>query len=77
MSSFYCALGEAVHGPGGYFGSNPSAVADCLSPRWPCDAPLRLVWNAKESVDNLADDEDFDLMMTVFSDFKVEITEPR
>lgn len=29
--SFYCALGEAINGPGGYFGSNLDALAKCLS----------------------------------------------
>lgn len=30
MDSFYCALGEAVNGAGGYFGSNLNALNDCL-----------------------------------------------
>jgi hypothetical protein len=29
-AGFYCALGEAANGPGGYFGSNLDALADCL-----------------------------------------------
>ncbi|MFJ5989915.1 barstar family protein [Lentzea sp. NPDC092896] len=29
-AGFYCALGEAVNGPGGYFGSNLDALVDCL-----------------------------------------------
>ncbi|MEU5684903.1 hypothetical protein DEJ48_16090 [Streptomyces venezuelae] len=29
-SAFYCALGEAVHGPGGYAGRSPETLADCL-----------------------------------------------
>ncbi|MGW0757935.1 barstar family protein [Streptomyces sp. NPDC002814] len=29
-SSFYCALGESVNGPGGYFGSTLDGLADCL-----------------------------------------------
>ncbi|MFF7458893.1 barstar family protein [Kitasatospora sp. NPDC008115] len=27
---FWRAIGEAVNGPGGYFGRNPDAFADCL-----------------------------------------------
>jgi len=30
VASIYCALGEAFNGPGGYFGSNPNALVDCL-----------------------------------------------
>ncbi|MFI9013102.1 barstar family protein [Streptomyces griseus] len=42
---FYCALGEAVNGPGGYFGSNRDAVWDCLrTTRSDGAAPFRLVW---------------------------------
>lgn len=38
-AGFYCALGEAVNGPGGYFGSNLDALHDCLRPS---DAERRL-----------------------------------
>ncbi|MFF7155724.1 barstar family protein [Streptomyces sp. NPDC008139] len=43
--SFYCALGEAVNGPGGYFGWNLSAIDDCLRGRWGASTPFTLVWN--------------------------------
>ncbi|MCP2298911.1 Barstar (barnase inhibitor) [Nocardia amikacinitolerans] len=29
-AGFFCALGEAVNGPGGYFGFNLDALSDCL-----------------------------------------------
>ncbi|WP_405194036.1 barstar family protein [Streptomyces anulatus] len=42
---FYCALGEAVNGPGGYFGWNRDALFDCLrTMRRDGAAPFRLVW---------------------------------
>lgn len=31
LASFFCAVGEAFNGPGGYFGSNFTALADCLA----------------------------------------------
>lgn len=31
LPDFWRAIGEAVNGPGGYFGSNFDALADCLS----------------------------------------------
>lgn len=41
-AAFYTALGAALNGPGGYYGSNLDALADCLhggfgpTPRSPC-----------------------------------------
>ncbi|MFG3133301.1 barstar family protein [Streptomyces tendae] len=42
--SFYCALGEAVNGPGGYFGSTLDGLADCLASSRNASAPFKLVW---------------------------------
>lgn len=44
-ASFYCALGEAVNGPGGYFGSNLDALADCLKSRVAEQRLKRLEWS--------------------------------
>lgn len=44
-SSFYCALGEAVNGPGGYFGSNLDALADCLSSSQEVKHPFSVTWD--------------------------------
>ncbi|MER5638386.1 barnase inhibitor [Kitasatospora sp. NPDC002227] len=55
IAGFYCALGESVNGPGGYCGSNPSALEDCLISTPQDVAPLRLVWQnfrvAEQSLD--------------------------
>ncbi|MEW2070311.1 barstar family protein [Streptomyces sp. NPDC007346] len=40
----YLALGEAVNGPGGYFGGCLGALADCLRGNFGCTAPATLVW---------------------------------
>lgn len=45
IEGFYCAIGEAINGPGGYFGWNLDALADCLRGEWGASAPFRLVWN--------------------------------
>lgn len=45
VEGFYCALGEAVNGPGGYFGWNLDALDDCLSGQWGARTPFRLVWH--------------------------------
>ncbi|MEU6324259.1 barstar family protein [Streptomyces sp. NPDC047009] len=44
VDSFYCALGEAINGPGGYFGWNLSAVDDCLRGRFGASPPFTLQW---------------------------------
>ncbi|MEU3955388.1 barstar family protein [Streptomyces achromogenes] len=43
-SSFYCALGESVNGPGGYFGSTLDGLADCLATSRSTDVPFELAW---------------------------------
>lgn len=44
IEGFYCAIGEAINGPGGYFGWNLDALDDCLRGTWGAAAPFRLVW---------------------------------
>ncbi|PAZ17534.1 hypothetical protein CLM62_02105 [Streptomyces sp. SA15] len=42
---FFCALGEAVNGPGGYFGWGLDALNDCLRGHWGAAPPFTLVWH--------------------------------
>ncbi|MFH9956102.1 barstar family protein [Streptomyces roseolus] len=44
--SFYCAIGEAVNGPGGYFGWNLDALDDCLCGGWGATVPFTLLWDS-------------------------------
>ena len=48
LPGFFCALGEAVNGPGGYFGWGLDALNDCLHGRWGAAPPFRLVWHDSE-----------------------------
>jgi RNAse (barnase) inhibitor barstar len=41
---FYCAIGEAVNGPGGYFGANLDSLHDCLRGGFGITAPFDLIW---------------------------------
>ncbi|MEU6849119.1 hypothetical protein ABZ901_04175 [Actinacidiphila alni] len=41
---FFCALGESVNGPGGYYGATLSGLADCLSGSQGVNFPFRLHW---------------------------------
>ena len=45
VEGFYCAIGEAINGPGGYFGWNLDALVDCLRGRFGARTPFRLVWH--------------------------------
>ncbi|MGX1672508.1 barstar family protein [Streptomyces sp. NPDC055400] len=42
----YLALGEAVNGPGGYFGGCPAALDDCLGGTFGCTTPAALLWHS-------------------------------
>jgi hypothetical protein len=45
IEGFYCAIGEAINGPGGYFGWNLDALDDCFCGGFGARAPFRLVWH--------------------------------
>ncbi|WP_327038135.1 barstar family protein [Micromonospora maris] len=45
IEGFYCAIGEAINGPGGYFGWNLHALHDCLRGDFGARTPFRLVWH--------------------------------
>jgi hypothetical protein len=45
LEGFYCAIGEAVNGPGGYFGWNADSLHDCLRGGFGAARPFRLIWH--------------------------------
>ncbi|MDG4828512.1 barstar family protein [Solwaraspora sp. WMMD1047] len=49
VSGFYCELGEAVNGPGGYFGSNLDALADCVSSNYGGGRLVRVNWRGADT----------------------------
>ncbi|WP_116246689.1 barstar family protein [Nocardiopsis sp. FIRDI 009] len=56
VPGLHCALGEALDGPGGYYGSGMDAMRDCLSGGFAAEPPFRLVWHdARASRRALAD----------------------
>ena len=46
--SFFIALGEAINGPGAYFGGGFDALADCLCGDFGAKTPFSLVWTASD-----------------------------
>ncbi|MEU3556033.1 barstar family protein [Streptomyces fragilis] len=82
--SFYCALGEAVNGPCGYFGRNLDALDDCLRGRWGATVPFTLYWDhSAESVARLSTPRPtpqgdsgvvpFPVILEIFADHGVEV----
>lgn len=49
-ASLYAALGAALNGPGGYYGSNLDALADCLHGGFGPEPPFTLVWRDAATV---------------------------
>ncbi|MEU6237283.1 barstar family protein [Kitasatospora sp. NPDC047058] len=47
--AFYAALGTALNGPGGYYGSNLDALADCLHGGFGPAPPFTLVWEDSDT----------------------------
>lgn len=43
-AGLYCALGEAVNGPGGYFGADLDSLRDCLRGGFGVQGPFELRW---------------------------------
>lgn len=46
--SFFLAMGEAIHGPTGYFGRSLDALNDCLRGGYDARTPFVLEWRAHE-----------------------------
>ncbi|WCR25469.1 barstar family protein [Paenibacillus thiaminolyticus] len=43
-ASFFCALGESINGPGGYFGFDFNSLIDCLHGGYGAVSPFTLIW---------------------------------
>ncbi|MEV4352637.1 barstar family protein [Actinoplanes sp. NPDC049596] len=73
LASVYCALGEAVNGPGGYYGSNPYALQDCLRDGWGLAAPFVLVWRRFEVARGQVDGPALDTVLAVLETAGVRV----
>ncbi|MFI5860549.1 barstar family protein [Streptomyces sp. NPDC051546] len=73
-AGFFCALGEAVNGPGGYFGSNLDALADCISSNFGEGPPEKIVWRNFQASREFLDGTFVDSVMGVMREFRVDVT---
>ncbi|MCP9212619.1 barstar family protein [Streptomyces sp. NEAU-Y11] len=77
IHSFYCALGEAVNGPGGYLGSTPSGLADCLSSsRGKRPEAFHLTWHDIDVSRRNIDRDELNWALEVMRDYGVDIEYP-
>ncbi|WP_405642591.1 barstar family protein [Streptomyces uncialis] len=72
-SGFFCALGEAVNGPGGYFGSNLDALADCISSSSGEGPPARIVWQNFQASREFLDDAFLESIGGLMREFRVDL----
>jgi RNAse (barnase) inhibitor barstar len=73
-ASFFCALGEAVNGPGGYFGSNLDALADCMSSSYGERPLARIIWRNFQASQDLLSHAFLDSVMELMHEFRVDVT---
>lgn len=52
LDAFFCAIGEAVNGPAGYFGKNLNGFADCAMGGFGITPPWTLRWRYSELARN-------------------------
>lgn len=55
LLGFYCAIGEAVNGPGGYFGLSMLAFDDCLFSGFGLEFPYTIVWRESQRSQRVLD----------------------
>lgn len=73
-AGFYCALGEAVNGPGGYFGSNLDALADCLKSSRTEMTGFRLTWRDSARSRKFLGDEFMGAVTRILRGFDVVVS---
>jgi hypothetical protein len=73
LNAFFCAMGEAVNGPGGYFGWNPAALEDCLHGKWGATTPFRLLWSDAEVARQHLGEDDFTRVVGWLTEKRVDV----
>ncbi|MFE2839889.1 barstar family protein [Streptomyces mirabilis] len=72
-SGFFCALGEAVNGPGGYFGSNLDALVDCISSRSGEGSVRKIVWRDFRASQDSLNIAFLDSVLGIMRKFNVDV----
>lgn len=74
-ADLFTELGHAVGGPGGYFGSNLDALADCLGGNFgtPDDEPFRFVLTDSSKAKKALDSHTWTGLLEVFDSAGVDL----
>ncbi|MDG4652358.1 barstar family protein [Chryseobacterium arthrosphaerae] len=72
MDGFFCALGEEIHGPGGYFGKNINALYDCFRGGFGVKSISELTWINHQKSKKLFKSK-FKEIIEIFEDFNVKV----
>lgn len=72
MDGFFCALGEEIHGPGGYFGRNINAMYDCFRGGFGVKSISGLTWINHQKSKKLFKSK-FKEIIEIFEDFNVKV----
>ncbi|CAM3243743.1 barstar family protein [Stackebrandtia soli] len=72
-ASFYCAIGEAVSGPGKYFGSNLNALDDCLMMSVH-GVPFELVWTDFAASARRIDPFEVEIAIDILIEYDITVT---
>lgn len=72
-AGFYCALGEAVNGPRGYFGANLDALGDCLAGSAAEGRLSRIVWRDLNESSVFLGRSFVDSVIRLMREFDVEV----
>ena len=72
-SSFYCALGESINGPGGYFGSNLDGLADCLASSQGSGTQFDVVWEYYSAARRRAGASLTESVVNLLREFEVDV----
>ena len=57
LLGFFCTIGEAVNGPGGYFGLRMEAFDDCLFGGFGLESPYTIVWRHSQISSQVLDSQ--------------------
>ncbi len=72
INEFYCAIGEAINGPGGYFGRNFNAFIDCFYGGFGVQSMNEVSWKNHDRSRRLLK-RDFDIILEIFEERKVKV----
>ncbi|MFI5714185.1 barstar family protein [Kribbella sp. NPDC051620] len=72
-TAFYCALGEAINGPGGYYGSSLDGLADCIRSSFGEGPPSRISWRDFQSSAESRDRAYLKSILDVLDEFHIEL----